>query len=96
MEHLHLQTSDKVFLYSRKYLGEGKYFQRGIAKGIQNGDTFISFTSPMTVLVCSSVITKDSNGRFRNPEDAKDSLFEGEFIDKDYQPNSKYSPLTTF
>jgi len=80
-------------LYSRKYLGEGKYLQKGIAKGIQNGDTFISFTSPLTVLTAIDVRTKDSKGKFRNPEDAKDSLFEGEFLDKDYQPNSKYSPL---
>lgn len=76
MQHAHYQHTPDVLLYERRSLGDGKYYQRGIAD-MKEGDTFISFTEPKTVLTCTKVIsTSPSQGRWKTPH----TYFEAEFV----------------
>lgn len=98
MLHTKLNSKDsKVFLYERKYEGDGNYHQRGICKGIQAGDEFASYTDPKTVLQVVSVDSMgDSKGKWNNPEDGKNSLFSGTFYDPNFvEHGANYVGLRT-
>jgi hypothetical protein len=86
MRHVKEQKKDcKVFLYERKYEGNGVYFQRGICKNLQVGDEWASFTDPKTVLQVVEVESiSDSQGKWDNPEDGKKSLFKAKFYDPNF------------
>jgi hypothetical protein len=93
MKHIHVQTSNEVFLYERKYLGDGKYMQRGIAKGIAPGDEWTSFTDPkMTMIVESITSVADSLGKFIDKSFGEKALFTGVFVDTSYTKEN-YKPL---
>ena len=73
-------------LYERKYLGDGRYFQRGLCKGISVGDNFKCFTEPKALLKVDKVISiKNSKGVFKNKKDAEKSLYEAELVDYAYK-----------
>lgn len=80
MEHSHLWNGSKgVNIYRRSYLGDGRYYQRGTCKDIKEGDTF---NSRDTILRVDKIISiGDSKGRFSNPDDAKNALYEAELVD---------------
>ncbi len=70
-------------IFERKYLGEKRYFQRGICKGISKGDEFVSFTDPQRVLKVDKILEiRDARGAFKNPEDAMDAAYQAELVDK--------------
>jgi len=95
MEHQHLQKN-KVSLYERSYLGDGRYFQRGLCKGIKDGDTFTCFTEPKRVIKLDKLIkTRDARGEFGNSEDAKNAYFEAEFIDESFESGIEYFVLAS-
>jgi hypothetical protein len=95
----HLQySSSQNLLYQRRYLGKGRYYQKGICRGIQEGDEFISFTSPGSPpLVVDKIISRcDSKGKFRNPEHSKEALYEAELYDLTFDPQLGYIPQAGF
>jgi hypothetical protein len=96
-EHL-LNGSNQNFLYQRRYLGKGRYYQKGICKGIQEGDEFITFTSPnSSPLIVDKIISRcDSKGKFRNPEHSKEALYEAELHDPTFDPQLGYIPQAGF
>jgi hypothetical protein len=86
-QHHSFIGSNGNHLYERKYLGEGKYYQRGICKGISEGDEFTCFTAPKTTLIVDKVISiKNSKGTFKKKEDAENSLYEAELTDNAFEP----------
>lgn len=77
-------------LYGRKHLGEGRYYQRGICKGIAVGDEFVSYLAPTAVLKVDKLLTvRDAKGVFRNPDGAKDAYYEAELVDETFSHNSE-------
>ena len=93
MRHIHVQTAKDVFLYERKYLGEGKYMQRGIAKGIAPGDEWTSFTEPkLTMIVDEITSVADSLGKWADKTFKVNALFTGIFSDPSYTKEN-YKPL---
>lgn len=86
-QHHSFNGSNGNHLYERKYLGDGRYFQRGICKGISAGDDFTCFTEPKATLKVDKVISiKNSKGVFKNPKDAEKSLYEVELVDYAFEP----------
>ncbi len=80
-----------VSIYNREYIGNGKYYMRGVASGIKVGDNVIYRN---VCLECEEILSlKDSEGEFKKPEMAKDSLYEGHFIDNSFEDDSYYVNL---
>ena len=96
MKHEHLQNGKNgINLYGRKYLGEGKYFQRGLCKDIKIGDEWTCSTEPNKVIKVDKIIKiRDAKGIFKNPNDAKNAYFEAEFIDESFVPKMEYIVLS--
>ena len=98
MVHTHQRSRGTILQYARQYLGEGKYWIRGICKGIQVADEWISVLDPKTTLQVVTVdLVKDSLGKWNNPEDGKNSLFEGTFYDPNFiEHGSGYEVLRQY
>lgn len=96
MEHFHsFKAENNVHTYERKYLGEGRYFQRGLCAGIEVGDDFVCFLAPRVSLRVDKIISKsDSKGKFENAEDASLSLYEAELVDDSFKPGMAYTVLS--
>lgn len=97
MLHRHLSSaSNQINIYERRYLGDGKYFQRGSCKGIAVGDDFVTYTnSAVTLTVVRIDRIYDAKGVFNNPEDAKDAIYEAEMIDNQFTADGyNYKPLS--
>lgn len=89
-EHTY-QGGNSNHIYERKYLGSGRYFQRGICKGIQEGDHFKCFLSPLSTLVVDKLLkTSDSNGTFNSDGAGENALYEAELVDPSFQENTRY------
>jgi hypothetical protein len=87
MVHLHLADgSNNVHILKRKYIGEGKYFQRGICQNISTGDDFIDRWNKQ-LKVDKILVQRDSKGIFNNPEDAVNAFYEAEMVDESFNPN---------
>lgn len=96
MEHTHdQQGANGINIYERSYLGGGIYHQRGTCKGISVGDTFNSRMCPKTTLTVKEIITltDDKLGKWNNPEDAINCLYEAKMSDPDFINNPNYSPI---
>lgn len=94
MDHIHTFSSNGVHLYERKYLGNGRYFQRGIAKNIAVGDYFMSNLDNRNLLVEKVLKLTDSKGVFKNPEDGKNSYYEAEMLDENFTSEKDYELCT--
>jgi hypothetical protein len=91
MNQEHSFKGTENLLYARRYIGEGRYYQRGLCKGISVGDEFSSYIGG--VLIVDKIISvADSNGKFKNPEDGKNALYEAELVDTNYS-DKYYQPL---
>ena len=89
MEFKHMvDGSNEIHIYKRKYIGGGRYYVRGICKGIKEGDTMVDRWN-YVFNVDKIISIKDSKGVFENPDNAKDALFEVEMVDPNYNPNIK-------
>lgn len=87
MVHLHLTDgSNNIHILKRKYLEEGRYFQRGICQNIQEGDDFIDRWNRQ-LKVDKILIQRDAKGVFKNPENAVNAFYEAEMADESFNPN---------
>jgi hypothetical protein len=86
----HLRSGENQnHLYMRRYLGSGRYYQRGVCKGLGVGDVFASQTHPGRNLIVDKLLSvKDSNGSFEHSEETKGALYEAELVDKSFDANS--------
>ena len=79
MEKIIYHTRDfknGVHMLQRKYLGNGKFYIRGLFKGVQVGDTICSHTSLRCDLTVSEIIS------------VSDSMANGDDITDEYRTNA--------
>ena len=90
--HEHSHKNFKNMLLERKHLGKGVYFQRGICKGIQVGDFFVSTTAAqMKFKVAEISILRDAKGVFENKKDSEMSYYEAKIVDESFSENIPYT-----
>ena len=89
MLHLHThQNNEGIFLYCRKYLGGGKYYQRGVFPGMNEGDEFKSFTAINNILKVDKIV-KVSKSKATGEE----TLIECELSDPGFTDEKNYTRL---
>ena len=95
MEHLHSFTGDtKVHVLQRDYLGEGRYFQRGLCKGLKEGDYHMSWLDRNYKLKVDKILVqRDAKGRHEDPSDAIGAYYEAELVDESWGKAAKYDPM---
>lgn len=87
MVHSHLNDGrNNVHILKRKYISEGRYFQRGICQNIQEGDDLIDRWGKK-LKVDKILVQRDSKGIFNNPENAINAFYEAEMVDESFNPN---------
>lgn len=76
-----ISPQNGVCLLQRKYLGSGRFYQRGLFKGVEIADLFVSFTAPDLSLRVDKIISiKDSNANNLSKEQKKDAYTEVELV----------------
>lgn len=75
IQHLR-DGSNNVHLLQRKYIGNGRFYQRGIIKGVEVGDKFESFTCLQILVVDKIISVSDSKSSELSEEDKKDAHVE--------------------
>ena len=90
------QSAGHNDLYQRTHLGGGRYFQRGLCKGISVGDDFHSNTEPQRILKVEEIVKREnSKGVFKIKEDAEMAYYEATLVDPTYSEEN-YKPLSSF
>lgn len=76
----------------RIHLGDGKYHQRGLCKGIKEGDTLEM--ELRSFLVTKIILIRDAKANNWAPEQCKDAYYEAELQELDMRGN--YYPLPNY
>jgi len=97
MLHSHMGNgANFVQIYERRYLGQGRYYQRGHCQNISVGDDFESFTTKGVTLKVDKIMeVYDAKGLFKDESNRVKAIYEAEMVDPYYKEGNGfvYNPL---
>lgn len=84
---------NNVHLLQRKYLGKGRFYQRGIFQGMEIGDVFLSFTVTVELVVDKIISISDSKSDQLTEEQKKDAYIECELYYPNFVNEEQFLPI---